>query len=635
MNPLIKKILLFFSFFCSAVIFLILILLLVNPVIATKQKPPLSQLYLYIDNSASMYQYREKIWQIHNKLLKEYHTNIILISFSDESQWHTNIREISFTGKKSSAKILNSLLSPTTPALVISDFNFIEEDYPLFKNVSYLNAADYSLQRGFQSTVSSLSADSPSLDIGIQIIDSTVQLTASELSFYTRILANTTNAFRQPIYLEVSLFQEKKSKIWRTNIQLENNNLEILLEIPLAEFSLNQKTDSLIDIYQPFLIKVKAKKFKNEKQFKNNEDRHLYKLSQKQIEIVFSAFSIDSEITKIKNAFRNYQKFDLQSKYFLTPQAKENSVSAIAKNKNKIHLIYGNPPSAFLKHLQEKDILTLHIPKIKKTNQLNLAEKDFYRYFDYELPFWSLGQDQEKAENIWQKIAPLFKTKYQTDFKTINEGELSFFQREYNEQKKETQSMMYRSNNYFYLGLNGFTAFDTHEKEHQYFERFWYLLLEYLNQNKHTQQKYYEYFLGDVIRGNEKKNSFLPHLIQVNSKNKNDNNYYLEPLIENSGLRKIPSQIKNQKTWVNYRIPVAEFLQISSPISDQTKSFDFKKIKKNASINSNSTSYLKLRDWHWIYLILFLVFLLELCCEFYSFGKNYKILLSYRQAKQK
>ena len=80
-----------------------------------------------------MYQHREKIWHFYHELKKEYDTNIILITFSERTQWHTNIKEIAFTGKKSSAAVLNSLLSPTTPAIVVSDFIFQRRRLSSFK----------------------------------------------------------------------------------------------------------------------------------------------------------------------------------------------------------------------------------------------------------------------------------------------------------------------------------------------------------------------------------------------------------------------------------------------------------------------------------------------------------------------
>ena len=234
--------------------------------------------------------------------------------------------------------------------------------------------------------------------------------------------------------MDVFLFQEeRKSKIWHTNIELVNNDLQILLEIPLTELW-DKKKRSAFDLDLPFLLTVRAQPFSKETLLKNNEDRHIYKSAEKQIEIIFCTFNIDPEITKIKNVFRDYQKFNLQSKYFLTPQAQQRSrvtFANISKKQNQIYLIFGNPPADFLDLLKNKENLILHLPKIKTTEQLNISrQQDFYRYLDYDLPFWSLKQDKAKAKKVWQAISPFFKVAY--------------YQRKDDEQQKEHKNLIYR-----------------------------------------------------------------------------------------------------------------------------------------------------------------------------------------------
>ena len=143
------------------------------------------------------------------------------------------------------------------------------------------------------------------------------------------------------------------------------------------------------------------------------------------------------------------------------------------------------------------------------------------------------------------------------------------------------------------------------------------MLLEYLSQNQYSQQKYYEYFLGDTISISAKtpaEYSFLTHLLPLSIKEKKqqNNTHYIEPLIKNSGLQ----QSTPKKFWLNYRIPVVEFLPTPSSIFAQSNisglENSLEKIKQNASTIHSSTATLKLRDWKWIYLILLLIFISEL-----------------------
>ena len=569
--------------------FVIISLLIINPKISKSKEKKSLPLMIYVDNSASMFQYKEEINNFLNKIKTEWKGNIFIKKFAEDISGMISIDEIKantldFVSQYSLYDPLYQKLSfPKSkyPVLIISDFIFQDNFIPLKdKNIFYVD-----LKKSNKAT-------KPKEILG------TFLAKKNNYSFFEN----------KPFFVDIDIYSSKIPQKTTLNFLMKKPYSKLLFqkEILLKE----HWTRASFSVELPKKLKeVTLEATLNDKN--KNKNKQVYfdtvnlLLNQNVANISLIIFKPIKEVSLIRRALEKYSFFKVKHFLLFNLSNKKTLQEILNRNSKDLFLVLGANEEQ-LQVIRKKKSLFINIPKIN-FNQESLVLL-FSKGFNYQYSFLNFTGQIENSKRIWEAASKRFH--YQ--LKDLQENDIIYHQ-------QENQSIFFKRNNEIYLGINGFYSLNNHFIENQEdsnLEIFFVTMIRNLYNNFLKQtgtNNHRNYFLAEEITLPKEQRTLLPNLINYNKK------YFVLPLIEKAGsfLQENPNVA--EEIIVNYRIPAYEYFPLFSLKEKENKLlFSLKEMTKRLNdimktyYQEKDISYISLRNLDWPYVVLLVTFIMLL-----------------------